>query len=54
MSLGRLLWNLGVMSKSKTLARLIERATTALDLARRGRLYLNAGDMLRVYARKRA
>ena len=54
MSLGRLLWNIGVMSKSKTLARLIERASAALDLARRGRLYLNAGDMLRVYARKRA
>src|SRR6266436_6595742 len=54
MSLGRLLWNLGVMSKSKTLARLIERASAALDLARRGRLYLNAGDMLRVHARKRA
>jgi SAM-dependent methyltransferase len=54
MSLGRLLWNLGVMSKSKTLARLIERASAALDLARRGRLYLNAGDMLRIYARKRA
>ena len=54
MSLGRLLWNLGVMSKSKMLARLIERACAALDLARRGRLYLNAGDMLRVHARKRA
>jgi len=54
MSLGRLLWNLGVMSKSKTLARLIERASAALDLARRGRLYLNAGDMLRVHARNRA
>lgn len=54
MSLGRLLWNLGVMSKSKLLQRLIERVSTALDLARRGRLYLNAGDMLRVYARKRA
>jgi 2-polyprenyl-3-methyl-5-hydroxy-6-metoxy-1,4-benzoquinol methylase len=54
MSLGRLLWNLGVMSKSKALARLIERTSAALDLARRGRLYFNAGDMLRVYARKRA
>jgi len=54
MSLGRLLWNLGVMSKSKTLARLIESLSATLELARRGRLYLNAGDMLRVYARKRA
>jgi len=54
MSLGRLLWNLGVMSKSKALARLIDRADQALDLARRGRLHLNAGDMLRVYARKLA
>ena len=54
MSLGRLLWNLGVMSKSKALQRLIERTSAVFELARRGRLYLNAGDMLRVYARKRA
>ena len=54
MSLGRLLWNLGVMSKSRTLVRLIARVSEALDLARRGRLYLNAGDMLRIYARTRA
>jgi 2-polyprenyl-3-methyl-5-hydroxy-6-metoxy-1,4-benzoquinol methylase len=51
-SLGRLLWNLGVISKSKLLQRAIDRLNDAWDLIHRGRLYLNTGDMVRVYARK--
>jgi 2-polyprenyl-3-methyl-5-hydroxy-6-metoxy-1,4-benzoquinol methylase len=54
MSLGRLLWNIGVMSKSVTLQQLIERLIAAWDLLHRGRIYLNARDMIRVYARKKA
>jgi len=54
MSLGRLLWNIGVMSKSKTVQRMIERLSAALGLLHRGRLYLNARDMVRVFARKRS
>src|SRR5213592_551142 len=53
-SLGRLLWNIGVMSKSKTVQRMIERLSAALGLLHRGRLYLNARDMVRVFARKRS
>jgi len=53
-SLGRLLWNIGVMSKSKTMQRMIERLSAALGLLHRGRLYLNARDMVRVFARKRS
>ena len=52
MSLGRLLWNIGVMSKSKTLQHMIERASNALGLIHRGRLYLNTRDMVRIFARK--
>jgi 2-polyprenyl-3-methyl-5-hydroxy-6-metoxy-1,4-benzoquinol methylase len=51
-SLGRLLWNIGVMSKSKTVQHVIERASNALGLIHRGRLYLNTRDMVRVFARK--
>lgn len=54
MSLGQLLWNVGVVSKSEALQRLIERLVTALDLRRRGRVHLNMRDMIRIYARKRA
>jgi SAM-dependent methyltransferase len=54
LSLGRLLSNIGVMSKSKTVQRMIERLTSALGLLHRGRLYLNARDMVRVFARKRS
>jgi 2-polyprenyl-3-methyl-5-hydroxy-6-metoxy-1,4-benzoquinol methylase len=53
-SLGRLLWNIGVMSKSKTMQQMIERLSVALGLLHRGRLYLNARDMVRVFARKRS
>ena len=51
-SLGRLLWNIGVMSKSKTVQQMIERVSGALGLIHRGRLYLNTRDMLRVFARR--
>jgi SAM-dependent methyltransferase len=51
-SLGRLLWNIGVMSKNRTLQHMIERVSNALGLIHRGRLYLNTGDMLRVFARR--
>jgi len=53
-SFGRLLWNIGVMSKNKTLQHVIERLSNALGLIHRGRLYLNTRDMLRVFARKLA
>jgi 2-polyprenyl-3-methyl-5-hydroxy-6-metoxy-1,4-benzoquinol methylase len=53
-SLGRLLWNIGVMSKSKAVQHMIERASNPLGLIHRGRLYLNTRDMLRVFARKLA
>src|SRR6266850_5551648 len=51
MSAGRLLWNLGVMSKSTTVQRTIDRLNAAWGLINRGRLYLNTRDMIRVYAR---
>ncbi len=53
-SLGRLLWNIGVMSKSKTMQQMIERLTAALGLMHRGRLHLNTRDMVRILARKQA
>jgi len=43
-----------VVSKSKTVQRMIERLSAALGLLHRGRLYLNARDMVRVFARKRS
>jgi len=52
MSLGRLLWNVGVMSKSKAVQQMIERLSAALGLMHRGRLHLNTRDMVRVFARK--
>jgi SAM-dependent methyltransferase len=51
-SLGRLLWNIGVISKSKLLQQMIEKVSNALGLIHRGRLYLNTRDMVRVFARK--
>ncbi len=51
-SLGRLLWNIGVMSMSKTMQQMIERVSDTLGLIHCGRLYLNTGDMLRVFARR--
>jgi len=52
MSAGRLLWNLGVMSKSRAVQRAIDRLSNGWKLMDRGRLYLNMRDMIRVYARK--
>jgi SAM-dependent methyltransferase len=51
-SAGRLLWNIGVMSKNEPLQRSIDRMNAAWGLLDRGRLYYNVGDMMRVYARK--
>lgn len=51
LSLGRLLWNLGVMSKSAGIQRLLKSVTERLRLEDRY-LYLNARDMIRVYARR--
>lgn len=50
-SLGRLLWNVGVMSKRRGLQQSIDRLNAAWGLLDRGRLHLNVGDMIRVYAR---
>ncbi len=52
MTLARLLWNLGVMSKSARVQAMFARLSQRWALDRR-RLYLNARDMIRVYARKR-
>ena len=52
-TLKRLLWNLGVMSKSARVQRALASVSDRLGLADR-RLYINARDMIRVYARKRA
>lgn len=51
LSLGRLLWNIGVMSKSALLQRLLKSLTNYMRLEDRY-LYLNARDMVRVYARR--
>ena len=51
-SLGRLLWNIGVMSKSPALQRSVEKLSSAAGLRRRARLYLNMRDMIRVFVRK--
>ncbi len=51
-SLGRLLWNIGVMSKSPALQRSVEKLSSAASLRQRPRLYLNMRDMIRVFARK--
>jgi len=52
LTLGRLLWNIGVMSKSKTVQQMIERLSAALGLMHRGKLYLNTRDIVRVFAQK--
>ncbi len=51
-SAGRLLWNVGVVSKSRALQRWIDRLNGAWGLLDRGRVYLNMGDMMRIYARR--
>lgn len=52
MSLSRLLWNLGVMSKNSKVQRLMKAAGDAPSLRDRY-IYINARDMLRIYARKK-
>lgn len=51
LSIGRLFWNLGVMSKSSLLQRLMKSVSDFLRLEDRY-LHLNARDMIRVYARR--
>lgn len=51
MTLERLLWNVGVVSKSRRLMDWIQRASRRLGLER-WRVKLNARDMQRLYARK--
>lgn len=51
MSLSRLLWNIGVMSKSAAAQRALKTVGERLDLEKRY-IYLNARDMLRIYARR--
>jgi SAM-dependent methyltransferase len=52
-SLGRLLWNLGLMTKNATMQHAIERLNTAFGLYHRFKMYLNTRDMIRVFARKK-
>jgi SAM-dependent methyltransferase len=53
MTLARLLWNLGVMSKSQRAQHALASFSERAGFGRR-RLYLNAHDMIRIYARKPA
>lgn len=53
LSLDRLLWNLGVMSKSPTVQQRLRALSRRLGLDRRY-IYLNARDMIRVYAQRLA
>lgn len=52
LTLARLLWNLGVMSKSARLQRALDAVSTFAGLGRL-RIHLNARDMIRIHARKR-
>lgn len=52
LTIARLLWNLGVISKSARVQSSLARFSERWSLSRR-HLYLNARDMIRVYARKR-
>ena len=53
LSVGRLLWNLGVMSKSFAVQRGVKGVIDRLDLFNSGpRFHLNIGDMVRIYCRK--
>lgn len=51
MTLARLLWNVGVMSKSPGVQSVLASVSERLGLNRR-HIYLNARDMIRIYARK--
>jgi hypothetical protein len=51
MSLGRLLFNIGVMAKSSKTQDRLAALATSLGLEKYY-IYLNVGDMVRMYARK--
>ena len=51
MSISRLLWNIGVMSKSNAVQRVLQLISQKLALEGK-HIYLNARDMIRIYARK--
>jgi SAM-dependent methyltransferase len=52
LSLGRLIWNLGVISKNITIQQVVERVISKYTLDRNGlRIYLNTRDMIRLYCR---
>ena len=51
MSLGRLLFNIGVMAKNRRTQHRLAALATSLGLEKYY-IYLNAGDMVRIYARK--
>ena len=53
MTLARLLWNFGVMSKNAAVQRAIAGFNERVGLTQQ-RLYLNARDMIRIYAQRRA
>jgi len=52
LSMGRLLWNLGVMSKSTVVQKKVQYLIDKFDLLHSGHIHLNMGDMVRVYGRK--
>lgn len=52
LSMGRLLWNLGVMSKSTVVQKKVQHLIDKFDLLHSGHVHLNMGDMVRVYGRK--
>lgn len=51
MSLARLLWNIGVISKSEGVSRVLQALSEKIGLDRR-HIYLNLHDMVRIYAKK--
>lgn len=53
MTVARLLWNLGIMSKSPRVQRALDAISARLALGER-HIHLNASDMIRIYARKPA
>ena len=51
MSIARLLWNIGVISKSENVLRFLQKLSGKFGLDHR-HIYLNLHDMVRIYARK--
>lgn len=52
LSLGRLFWNLGVMSKSTAVQKKVQHLIDKFDLLHSAHIHLNIGDMVRMYGRK--